>query len=48
MLYPVSFTNANHCHLPLITNCFSPVRQLLAPMVLAMVLTGQGFVLLVK
>ena len=46
--YPVNFTNVNHYRLPLITNCFLPARQLLEPMVLAVVLIGQGFVLLVK
>jgi len=48
VLYPVNFTNVNHYRLPLITNCFLPVRQLLVLMVLAMVLIGQGYVLLVK
>ncbi len=48
VLYPVNITNVDHCHLPLITNCFLPVRRLLVRMVHAMVLIGQGFVLLVK
>jgi hypothetical protein len=38
----------NHYRLPLITNCFLLVRQLLVLMVLAKVRIGQGFVLLVK
>ena len=46
--YLVNFTNVNHYRLPLITNYFLPVRQLLVLMVLVMAPIGQGFVLLVK
>ena len=48
VLYLANSTNVKHYHLPLITNCFLPARQQLEPMVLAVVLIGQGFVLLVK
>ena len=48
VLYPANITNVNHYRLPLITDCFLPVKQLLVLMVLAVALIGQGFVLLVK
>ena len=48
VLYPVNITNVKYYRLPLIINCFLQARQLLVPMVPAVVLIGQGFVLLVK